>query len=91
MDRVAHLAALPPSADEAGPAEDRKVLDHRLPRDRQPAGQGGGGGLTAGGQVLKQPPPGRIGHRGENLVRRAGHLGHRLAAADSCRVGRGHV
>src|SRR5258707_884329 len=79
------------TVDRAGPAVIPKELDHRLTDDRQVAGQGGGGGLTTGGQVLKQPPPGRVGHRGQNLVRRARHLGHGPASADSSRVGRGHV
>jgi hypothetical protein len=55
------------------------MLHHGLPGDRQPFGQRGRGGLAPGSQILQQPPPGRVGHRAENLVRPGCHPGHRPA------------
>src|ERR1022692_838895 len=67
LDRVPHLAALAVAGDEAGPVQDREMLDDRLPADRQLGRDYGGGRLSMGSEQVKDLPPGGIGERREDL------------------------
>ena len=68
VEAVAGLAADPLRTHEAGPAQRREVLGHRLAGDRQLRREPAGGDGRAAGQRLDQPAPGRVGERREDRV-----------------------
>jgi hypothetical protein len=76
VDEVADLTARPVALDETGPVEDREVLDHRLPADRQCGGHCGGGSRAVGGQDIEDPPPHRVGECGQHVLDRFALGGH---------------
>ena len=70
---VAGLAAGALRLDEAGAAQRREVLRHRLPAHRQLAGHLGRGRRAVVGEVAEQVAAARVGERGEDAVERIAH------------------
>jgi hypothetical protein len=56
------------SCHQAGLGQQRQVPGDRLPGDRQPDGQVGGGGRPSRGQLGQDGAPARVGQRGKDLL-----------------------